>query len=342
MRGNFKKGKGCIKMQKQITEAQIYFTRMCNLRCGSCNLALKQLPHELTSTMWQNAFKNLELIGIKTLKIMGGEPTTIRELPELLRFLNEETILRYVVLSNSLFPDETFHALLDAKMQGYFTSVDGIDSICAVDTDADKKSRAGFQMLKRLRDAGIKFLGANIVITRKNLQDIPEIVRILSSEGFWVNLCPIIYSRREVNWTWEYRTKVPPKFLFSKLDLNEIRKIMSQVLNMRNVKLAVPYAYLENMARFGIRCNWMCRTKLSQLRVDADGSMLLCNDISGKISETFNILNMTNLVMFKEFRRAWRKERKETKCPGCYWSSHFCARDNLKQGRLEFDYFYNP
>ncbi len=70
--------------------------------------------------------------------------------------------------------------LVASNMQGYFASVDGIDSLKAVDADADKKSRAGFEMLKRFKKAGIKLLGANIVITRKNLQDLSEIVRILS------------------------------------------------------------------------------------------------------------------------------------------------------------------
>lgn len=322
-------------MKKEITECQIFLTRGCNLRCGYCNLAKKPLKKELSISEWEEAFKNLEKIGMKTVKILGGEPTILKGFEDLLRFINEKTSIRYAVLSNSMFDDKQIDSLVNAGMQGYFASVDSIGDIEVLDKDGIVKSQAGLNKLMEFKQRGIKLLGANVVISKKNLQDIPEIVKALSDNGIWVNLCPVIYGKGN---DWEFRANVSDEFRFTDADIPEINNVVIKLLQMKyeGCKIAIPNSYLVNMSKYGIHSDWKC-SELVQLRIDADGAFMFCNDIRGKVAKRYNILKM-NREKFEEFRKDWKKERKEIDCPGCYWSCFLTAEENLKKERSEFYY----
>lgn len=322
---------------KEITECQIFLTRRCNLYCGYCKLVKNPLKKELRINEWKKAFRILEEIGIKTVKILGGEPTILEGFEDLLMFINEETSIKYAVLSNSMFSDEKLNSLVNAGMQGYFASVDVIEDARDVDECEVAKSHAGFDKLIKFKQRGIKLLGANVVITKKNLLDIPEIVKILSNKGIWVNLCPVIHGKGDF---WEFRTEVPDEFRFTDVDIPKIDDIMMKLLQMKieGYKIAVPDSYLINMSKYGINNNWKCK-ELVQLRIDADGALMLCNDIRGEIAKKYNILYMDK-EKFEQFKKDWKKERAKTDCPGCYWSCFLVAEDNLKNNKLEFDYLY--
>jgi MoaA/NifB/PqqE/SkfB family radical SAM enzyme len=324
-----------MKKFKDITECQIFLTRKCNLHCGYCKIVKKPVDKELNINEWKKAFRILDDIGIKTVKILGGEPTILEGFEDLLMFINDETLIKYAVLSNSMFDDEKTDSLVDAGMQGYFASVDGIENVKGVDECGVAKSHAGFDKLIKFKQKGIKLLGANVVITKKNLSDIPEIVKILSDNGIWVNLCPVIHGKEDF---WEFRTEVPGGFRFTDTDIPKLNDIMTNLLQMKlgGYKIAVPDSYLINMSKFGIHINWKCK-ELVQLRIDADGALMLCNDIRGEVAKKYNILYMDK-EKFVEFKKDWKKERAKKDCPGCYWSCFLVAEDNLKNNKLEFDY----
>jgi len=81
-----------------ISHCQIFITRKCNISCRYCKLTKKKLEKELSINQWKIGFKNLEKIGIKTVKILGGEPTVVEGLEDLLKFINENTNIKYVIL----------------------------------------------------------------------------------------------------------------------------------------------------------------------------------------------------------------------------------------------------
>ena len=319
----------------KITECQIFITRRCNLNCGYCNLVKKKTKNELTMDEWKRAFKILDKIDIKTVKILGGEPTVLEGFEDLLRFINRETSIKYAVLSNSIFTSKKTDDLINAGMQGYFASIDGIDAVKSIDDNGIAKSHAGYEKLMIFKKKGIKILGANVVITKKNILEIPEIVRILSDNGIWVNLCPVIHGTEDF---WEFRSAVSNEFRFSDADVQKINNIMIKLLQMKHegYKIAVPDSYLINLSKYAIDNNWKC-SELIQLRVDADGGLMLCNDIRGDIAEKYNILDL-NKEKFEEFKKIWKEERKKFNCSGCYWSCFLVAENNLKNNRLEFDY----
>lgn len=320
---------------RPVTECQIFLTRKCNINCGYCRLTKKSLA-ELTVNEWKSAFRSLQSIGIRTAKILGGEPTTVGGLEELLVFINSGTSIRYAILSNSTFTDEKLKQLVGAGLQGYFASVDGIGDVKSVNADVARKSHAGLDRLKKFREMGVKILGANLVINRKNLLEVPVTVKTLSDDGIWVNLCPVIHGA-DGN-CWEYRTAVPVEFTFTEGDAPMIDEVMAELIRMKRAgcRIIVGEDYMRNMSRYGINPSWKCAS-FSQLRIDSDGALMVCNDIRGRVAGQYNVLDL-DAKKFGQFKKDWQNDPARRSCPGCYWSCFWNAEENINKRRLDFWY----
>ena len=314
-----------------ITEAQIFITRKCNNRCKYCALTQKNLPErELTTEEWKRTFTIMDNIGIKALKILGGEPTVLEDLPEILRFLNEETDIDYAILSNSIIPREKLERLVEVGLKGYFASVDNIDGLKSVDSYSTRKSHLAIDVLDFLKRRGVKLLGANTVIHRGNLRNLPIILEFLTGMGIWMNICAMHYGNEDINWI--FRSEYSELALRPK-DTQLVKEIMEKLKEMKHAgyMLACPDSYLDGFPEYGIGLNWKCG-EFSQLRVDADGSLLLCPDLRGEMSR-FNILEIgENDQYLSEIEEAWYKDPERARCPGCYWSSMYRAEVNKKIG----------
>jgi MoaA/NifB/PqqE/SkfB family radical SAM enzyme len=308
-----------------MTEAQIYLTRKCNLNCDYCKLTKNKLK-ELKYADWIKAYRIMETIGIRTVKILGGEPTIISWLPDLLRFASR-TSIKTAILSNSSFDENLRKKLADSMLWGYFASVDSY---------AVGKSTNGYQMLRTLKNSNIPLLAANVVISKRNYKDIPELVSRLSADGIWVNLCMIQHTNNSDK---EFsKTDIDSDYVFTeedKADLEELKKTLLQ-MKRSGTKISIPESYIEGITTYGINCNWQC-SFMSQLRIDCDGGLMLCNEFRTRLATEFNILEMSK-ERYAEFLRQWKIERKKINCDGCYWSCFIQAEDNIKNGKEEFYY----
>ena len=314
-----------------ITEAQVFLTRKCNLNCGYCKLVKNKTLKELSLKEWIKAYSIMGEIGIKTVKIMGGEPTIKNWLPDLLK----EVSIKTAIISNSIFSEETRDKIANANFFGYFASVDSLSSINEV-KDPIRKSISGYSMLKYLWNFDIPILAANVVINKFNFKEVPEIVERLSDEGFFVNLCMVQHTQ---NANKEFsRVNIRKGYLFTNEDKKELKALSKKLLKMkrRGVKITVPEIYIKDIVKFGINCNWKCK-KLSQLRIDCDGGLMLCNEYRSSLADDYNILDMTK-SKYKEFLNQWYEVRRKVGCDGCYWSCFIQAESNIKDKKLEFHY----
>jgi MoaA/NifB/PqqE/SkfB family radical SAM enzyme len=314
----------------QITEAQIFLTRKCNLRCGYCKL-VKEMD-ELGLEDWKKAYDNMENIGIRTVKLLGGEPTVKDWLPDLIEYSSDSRI-KTALLSNSFFSEDMMEKLVGADLWGYFASV---DSLGGAMPDDDEKSGRGYAMLRKLKGR-IPLLAANLVISRKNFREIPETVRRLSDEGFFVNLCTVQHTRRNDR---EFsKADISMDYRFVQENRQELEELAERLLMMKRSgsRITVPESYIEGIPVHGIECDWKCED-ISQLRIDADGGMMLCSEYRTRLADRYNITSMTTRK-YGEFLHEWKETRQLTGCDGCYWSCFLQAEDNIRNNRTEFHYF---
>jgi MoaA/NifB/PqqE/SkfB family radical SAM enzyme len=326
-----------------ITEAQIFLTRECTVSCGYCKLIDRTMP-ELGLDEWKRGMENLAALGVRTVKILGGEPTVKPWLPELISYTTGLGI-RTALLSNSTFDDATFRRLLDCGLHGYFASVDGVSDLDHFDEETGRKSAAGYGMLRRFSSLGerkVPLLAANAVIHRQNAEEIPELCRRLSDEGFFINLCTLQHTtdeRREFSRARRRggdRNTDPARFRRSdgKI-LDDLGRALAR-LKRRGVRIAVPERYLLGMSEYGIDCTWQCSRPV-QLRIDADGGVMLCNEYRTALGDLFNITRLDRAA-YARWIDEWFEERTRIDCSGCYWSCFLHAEENIRAGRLEFDY----
>lgn len=325
---------------KKITEAQIFLTRECNLKCGYCNIVRDDM-NELGFEEWKKAYDNMENIGIKTVKVMGGEPTVKKWLPGLLEYISKGSI-RTAILSNSLFDDQTMERLVDAGLWGYFASVDGLSDILGgiktFGEDAAEKSSEGYKMLHKLKERGVPLLAANVVINKPNMHEVPEVAQRLSNDGFYVNLCTVQHTKNRKEFS---RTNVSDDYRFTEEGSEHLEELANKLIQKKRsgVKITVPETYIRDIPVYGINCDWKCED-ISQLRIDADGSLMLCNEYRTPLADKYNITSIT-LENYERFLRDWKESRDIIDCDGCYWSCFLQAEDNIRNGLEEFHYFKN-
>lgn len=325
-------------VESKITEAQLFLTRDCNLRCGYCNLVKSgdELWDELDIDGWKRAYDNMEDICIKTVKLLGGEPTVKPWFSDLIEYASQ-SMIKTALLSNSCFDDRTIEKLVKVGLWGYFASIDGLSNIDikTVGEDVAKKSHKGYLMLKKLKEKGIPLLAANVVINRQNIYEIPELVQRLSDEGFYVNLCIVQYTNQQK----EFSKPLKDRYRFNEEDREDLEKLAAKLIRMKDsgVRLSVPESYIKDMPLFGINSNWQC-DDFYQLRVDSDGGLMLCNEWRTELADRYNITSLTP-KKYKEFIHDWKEIRKKTACDGCYWSCFLQAKDNIEKEQLEFHYF---
>jgi molybdenum cofactor biosynthesis enzyme MoaA len=321
--------------------------------CGICNLPESgKHINELSIGKWKKVFHNLYKLGIKTVKIMGGEPTErhlMRELCELFDFIDLTTDMKIALLSNSKWDSCHIGRLNVSGLYGYFTSVDTIDGD-AIDNDTLIKSQRGYKRLIELRDSKFRLslLAANVVISKKNISKIPQLVQKLSDEGFFVNLCTVQGYEKQAMYTthkidYEFRKKVNEYTFCTEMDYFNLWLLSKELLKMQKfgVKIAMAPDYLKNMANYGMfgGC-WKCM-KFSQLRIDSDGKAMFCNEFRGTTNLNLAYYPFNASTWCKEFITQWYEERPKYKCK-CYWSCFVNAEYNIRIGSREFGYVNNP
>lgn len=318
----------CTK-QFHITEAQIFLTRECNNVCTYCKLTQRTLQ-ELSLIEWQHVFDNLWCLGIRTIKLLGGEPTMKPWLPELIAY-GAQKGFKVAVLSNSLFDDTMRESLNEIGLFGYFASVDTLYG-----NDREQKSQPGYEMLCYFKEQQrIPVLAANIVLHKQNIYQVPLLIEKLSDEGFFCNVCSIQHTTLEKEFT---PSSIHSDYIFHPSDQLLFLTLISTLLSYKRQKkrLSVSQQYIEGLRVHGIMCDWQCIAP-TQLRIDADGGLMLCPEFRTELSVHYNATSLS-YRSYQEFLGDWRRVRQALTCDGCYWSSVVESEINAQHERQEFAY----
>lgn len=311
-----------MPIQDSPIECQIFLTRKCNISCDYCIVPSKYIKgSELDLENWLAVISRLERWGILHIKLLGGEPTQSPHILPLLRFLHDKSRLDYLVISNSVINDMMLRKLVDAGLDRYVTSVDDIEP--EGKDDIARKSNRGLNALMKLQSWGLKNLAANVVISAKNIDRVHITIEYLLAHGFGVNLSPVIVGNGESYW--EYRTNRGSNLKLGNASQEQIEQMVERLIELQSSYPDLLFAtkrYLYGLATYGVQLNWKCwlvNDMPPQLRIDSDGTLMLCPDIRGKLS--LNVVTMSDGDYKNYLEVGWKREVERYKCPGCYWSS---------------------
>ena len=155
-------------MKPVILKVEWLLTRHCNLKCHYCKIIdSKSLKHKELS--YERVIAGVNRInkdfpGVPII-FFGGEPTVKTWLPNLVSYC-EKIGQKYAIISNSVYPlknEDYLKRLIDAGLSNWSVSIDTLKNpflnFFHSDTkDSYTKSMAGFKLLKKLRDMGVKNL----------------------------------------------------------------------------------------------------------------------------------------------------------------------------------------
>jgi MoaA/NifB/PqqE/SkfB family radical SAM enzyme len=314
----------------KVVESSVYLTRECNLKCQYCKIIKTEFEKELSTEEWLKAFDVLEGLGIRFVNIAGGEPTVLPDLPKMLRYLKEKTTMEFSIVSNSMFGDAKAKELVDSGLSAYVASVDVLGGDRSLDDL--RKSSAGIKMLEKLKNLGVKYLCANIVISAVNIDKVMEVTKHLSDRGVWVNICPIIWGKGD---KWDQIEAADLSYRLTEEHRQKLQAISRELIDIkRSGALILPTEeYIAGIPENGITLGWKCYSDAvpappPRLTIDADGALMTCINMRGSIAEKYNIFALKDPAVYARFMDDWWKGAKN--CTGCYWSTMVMARERQR------------
>ena len=161
---------------------EFFITKHCNLSCKHCfeGSAPKFPIKEFTSSEMERIVNQLEVAGIKTLKITGGEPFTHPNIDELVALLSK-VHFETMILTNALLLNERRIELIKKNNIQLGISLDGMSSI----THDFIRGQGSFIALKKvllaLRRSKVTF-SVTCTANKMNLSEIDGIIDYVLGE----------------------------------------------------------------------------------------------------------------------------------------------------------------
>jgi MoaA/NifB/PqqE/SkfB family radical SAM enzyme len=302
------------------TRAACVLTRRCNLSCGYCAVVRQPLPRELDGPEWQQALSILDSLGVETLSFTGGEPTILPFLLDLLHYVRDKTRMACMLATNCTFPVEQASAYAHAGIRALIISIDTIGGE-AFDDSSLHKSQAALQNLNAYRAAGIPRFIANVLIHRGNLARITDTVLRLADLG--VAAHPLVLHAGAEPF-WQNRGKDLGLALRPE-DRPLLEEVAGELQELKRAGLPMDCneAFLTALPRYAIGLDWHCHPNPRKLRVDADGTLSVCQDIRGAVTSSYHIFDLQDPERCERFLQAWGDDSRA--CPGCFYTDIFHA-----------------
>lgn len=306
--------------------AVIFMTRRCNMDCSYCKIKDNHFPNELNTEQWKIAFWILKHeLQVPFVGLLGGELLLRRDIVELIKYLHEID-LPYAICTNAEDKMMTHLApkLLEAQVRNISVSIDTLD-ISNTD-DINVKSQDGLKWLEYFKSQGVPDLHLTIVITRKNISNVPDIIKRLGKK-YWIEITGLDTAKDDSYDFSGYASEMPD-LIFHKKDKALIKKIFREIRELKQsgeYMIHTNQIVLDETEKHLINADWKCQT-FSNLAIDADGTVRLC--LRRNPFKRFNILDFENAGIREEFTRTWYEYVKD--CKGCLYDCQIQSEYQLK------------
>jgi cyclic pyranopterin phosphate synthase len=266
-------------MGRTIVNLRISVTDRCNFRCTYC------MPADNVEFMPRDNLLSFEEItrvaqigaglGIKRLRLTGGEPLMRKDLPVLIRMLTQvEGIEDVAMTTNAFFLKDHAKALNEAGLKRLNISLDALDPEKFRHVNRRDCLKEVLEGIKISAEEGFKSIKINAVAMRNfSESEIMRLIKMGRSDGFEIRF--IEFMPLDSDQTWE-RDKV--LFGHEIIDLIKEKHELVPVENSLEIGPASEYDFADGKGRIGIITavsNPFC-DHCNRIRMTANGKLRTC------------------------------------------------------------------
>lgn len=311
-----------------LIKAEVLLTRRCNLKCKSCKVIRKD-KKEMDLKEWKKAFNIIYSdLGASFIALYGGEPLVLEE-KKLLGIIEHLSGWRdrgkdFTIISNSLLATpKKLKKMIKAGLDSYTASIDTLSKKdeLNMDNDAKAKSQEGLSTLLYLKDK-IRDTCGIVTITKKNIDDVYNTIKFLSSHGIWAGIDVLHYDKGGCNFS--SKKEIMKDLLITREDMPRMIKLADNILKNYNHLLVFPTKKIIQMwknPKYVVDLNWKC-SKPVCLTLECNGELLECDEFQGSRIKKYSIFDLPTkwLNLQKDYMNDVSME-----CKGCFWSTHVMA-----------------
>ncbi|HOD53867.1 MAG TPA: radical SAM protein [Candidatus Cloacimonadota bacterium] len=293
----------------------ILLTYHCTQKCLQCNIPFM---HSEVPFMEEKVFKTiidrLDNFGAQGITLSGGEPMLHPLLEQFAGYAKSKSFKRVHLLSNLYGPEEMIEKTIETVFRHKLSvscSFDGFGEVADDIRQAENVAQTVMNSMNKISAENKKLLNpiktsVNIVISQKNLAQIPEILDYIESIGWSFNIDIYRFTSKA------HRENEDMKVKEGKMLHDVLLRVMKSPYLKTPVWLYKGYeAYLND--NFKKICPYINSPTLgSKFFIHPNGDVKVC------IGEPIgNLAKQTPQEIFKS--QKWEEQQSEfKKCPGCW------------------------
>jgi len=237
----------------------------------------------------------------------GGEPLLYEGLDDLINYTSHKGIVG-LCTNGSLLTEERLKRL---------KTLDYLNLSCDVLSPNGLFKKAPlnvWEMIQTYADAYKFTVTANIVITSKNVLEVPDIIRKLNRHGIGAELI-LVQPRKDRS---EERGHASILAFNENRDIKNLRKIQGEILKLKiqGLKIFTPASYFMRMADYvEKKINMKCLAGDQYCAVNNDGFIMACQDSQP---------STVNALVFEDFKKMQSEvQRTVPRECNCWWDCYY-------------------
>ncbi len=189
-----------IRRKPLVFNLNLNVTNVCNQNCPMCNAVItgRGKGIRISAGECKEIYERLKPYSIASLTISGGEPSLVKDMPEILDYFSDKFPFGVNVNSNLYANKKTIMPFAEAALRNNIrigTSFDGLGKIADKLRGAKNVSERVLKNIELVTELKKELksdstLNLNTVICDQNLDQIPEILNISEKYGWTHTLAP--------------------------------------------------------------------------------------------------------------------------------------------------------
>ncbi|MBN1781019.1 radical SAM protein [bacterium] len=264
---------------------RFHITHRCNYQCRMCDQRNQHMDRELDLTEIRRVAERVAQLKAFHIVITGGEPFLRPDLPDIIAaFKNHHFSVRVQTNGGPQVTHDRFMACVQAGLQDISVSMDTLDKkvqddICKSHDVVDNALRT-LQMSRHILPYGIS--QANIVASKYNFTELPDLVRFFSEKGIYTYITPVMIAdmkgRKD---QYQFRSR-DTQFRPEDMDPDIIRRVMDELIDLRRHGMGLTNStrYLKDYKAYLLtgQSNWRCEAGTLSLDILPDGRFTICKE----------------------------------------------------------------